>query len=127
MQNFQGYLYNDQKSEKSSYTFFHWITTFFLKLTDCWAKTFESFKLRITLKKQSPFLEYMYVVRRHHVHRLHLPAHAAGKICTVVNFGLPTAESGQLSWGQLLVNLYVSLKLIFMTLSPSMYLISMMW
>jgi len=48
-----------------------------------------------------------------------LPAHAA-----VVHFGLPTAESGQLSWGQLLVNPYINPKLIFMSLSPSLYLIT---
>jgi len=58
-------------------------------------------------------------------HRLSIPARAAGKVCTVVNLGLATAESLQLRLGQPLLNLYISQKLIFMTLSPSMYPISM--
>jgi len=58
---------------------------------------------------------------RHHIHRLRLPAHAAGKICNVLNFGLPTAESRQLSWGQLLVNLYISPKLILWPFLRSLY------
>jgi len=35
---------------------------------------------------------------RHYTHRLLLPAHAAVKICTIVNLHLPKAESGWLSW-----------------------------
>jgi len=46
-------------------------------------------------------------------------------ICTVVFLGLPTAEYVRLSWGQLLVNLYINPKSIFMTLSPSLNPISM--
>jgi len=72
------------------------------------------------------FGEFPASTHRHHIHRLCLPGNAAVKICTIVNFGLPTAESGHLSWGQLLVNPYISPKLIFMTLSPSMYPISML-
>jgi len=56
---------------------------------------------------------------------LGLPSYAAEKICTIVILSLPTAESVQLRWGQLLVNLYINPKLIFMTLSPSIYPISM--
>jgi len=39
-----------------------------------------------------------------------------------VILGLPTAESLQVRWGQLLVNLYINPKLIFVTLSPSIEL-----
>jgi len=46
--------------------------------------------------------------RRHYLHRLRLPAYAAGKICTVVILGLPMAESVLLRLGQQLVNLYIS-------------------
>jgi len=56
---------------------------------------------------------------RHYVHRLRLTACAAGKICTAVILGLATAESLHLRWGQPLVNPYINLKSIFMTLSPS--------
>jgi len=43
-----------------------------------------------------------------------------------VIFGLATAESLQLRRGQLFVNPYINPKLIFMTLSPSIYAISML-
>jgi len=62
---------------------------------------------------------------RHYIHRLQIPAYVAGKICTVVILGLPTAELVRLRWGRLLVNLYINLKSIFMTLSLPIYLISM--
>jgi len=58
--------------------------------------------------------------RRHYVQRLRLPAE---KICTVVFLGLPTAEFLRLRSGQLLINLYINPKLIFMTLSPSIPLL----
>jgi len=58
---------------------------------------------------------------RNCIHRLLLPANAAVKICTIVILGLPTPESVWLRWGKLLVNLYLNPKLIFMTLSPSIY------
>jgi len=41
--------------------------------------------------------------------------------------GLALAESLQLRWRQLLVNLYKNIKLIFMTLSPSTYPTSMLY
>jgi len=61
---------------------------------------------------------------RHYIHRMHLSAHAAGNICTVVNLGLATAES---VWQGSAVGkpIYINPKLIFKTLSPSMYPISM--
>jgi len=58
-------------------------------------------------------------------YRLRLPGHAAGKIFTIVILGSATAESVRLGWGQLLIILYVTPKLVFMTLSPSIYLIHM--
>jgi len=62
---------------------------------------------------------------RFNIHRLRLPAYVAGKICTVVILRSPTIESVCVKWGQLLVNLYINPKLIFMALSPSIYPISM--
>jgi len=61
-------------------------------------------------------------MHRNYIQRLRL---TAGKICTVVILGLPTTESVRLRWGQLLVKLNLNPKLIFMTLSPSIFLISM--
>jgi len=60
---------------------------------------------------------------RHYIHRLRFLAHVAGKICVIL--GLVTAKSLQLRLGQLLVNLYINLKSVFMPLTPSMYPISM--
>jgi len=37
--------------------------------------------------------EYQGLKHRHYIHRLSLSGQAAGKICTVVNLGLATAES----------------------------------
>jgi len=56
---------------------------------------------------------------------LWLPAYTAVNISTVAFLGIPTAESVRLCHGHLLVNLYITPKSIFMTLSPSIYLISM--
>jgi len=53
------------------------------------------------------------VNQRHCVHRLSLPVYITVK---------PTTESVRLRWGQVLVNLYVNPKLVFMTLSPFIYL-----
>jgi len=50
---------------------------------------------------------------------------SAGKICTVLNLRLATAESVPLRHGQLFVNLYVNPKLIFMTLSRPLYIWSL--
>jgi len=50
------------------------------------------------LEKSTRFKFFQHVIHRHYIHRLSLPAHAAGKICTVVNLGLATAELVQPSW-----------------------------
>jgi len=62
---------------------------------------------------------------RHYIHRLHLPAHSAIKIWNIVIMDLATAESLLLKCGHMLVNLFLNPKLIFSTLSTSIYLISM--
>jgi len=58
-------------------------------------------------------------------HRLRVSAHAAGKIFTVVILGLATAESLQFRFSQLLENLYINQKLVFMTLSIPLYIQSL--
>jgi len=63
--------------------------------------------------------------QRHYKQRMCLPAHAARNICTEVILGLTTAESLQVRLDQLLVNLYINPKLIFMSLSPSIHPISL--
>jgi len=45
-------------------------------------------------------------------------AYTAGNICNVVILGLPTAEPMQQRWGQLLVNLYITPKLILRPFLP---------
>jgi len=64
----------------------------------------------------------LYAHHRHYIQRLSLPAYAVEKICTVMILSLPTAQSVWLRWGQLLVNLYINPKLIFMTLSHTIYI-----
>jgi len=64
-------------------------------------------------------------IHRHYIHRLCLHAYAEGKFWTVAILGLPTGESVRLRWGQLLLNLLITPKSILMTLSLSIYPISM--
>jgi len=53
-----------------------------------------------------------------------LPCLGCNKDLHRSDFGFTAAESVRLRWDQVLVNLYINPKLIFMTLSPSIYLIS---
>jgi len=85
---------------------------------------FWNFWLLLSVLNSVWFDIWLCSVHKHYIHRLHLPAHTTVAICTIAILGLATAESLQRRWGQLLVNKYINPKLIFMTLSTSIYPIS---